>query len=291
MLVAARTHLINLESEMSMYEAPDLAASDDPFAHDPSVEATLTPLWREAKWPIEWMKLRVSPIFFGCGVPRGNREPVLLIPGFMAGDGMMLELHRWLRRIGYRSYLSHIVSNNDCPDLTARTLANRVRAISAHTGMPVRIIGHSLGGMLAKSLTQDHPELIDRIITLGSPFRSLVKAHPAVVGIWDQLKSMQGKHVGRNLRVSCGTGHCLCNFVRNIMQPQPRPVPQFAIYSRHDGVADWSSCVEDDPNANTEVNSTHIGMIFHPDVYRAIATRLAERIPRNESQPKAPRTT
>jgi triacylglycerol lipase len=266
---------------MSMTELAfeDDTVSENPFAHDPSVEATLTPLWREAKWPTEWMRLRLSPIYFGCGVPRGNQEPVLLVPGFMAGDALMLELHRWLRRIGYRSYLSNIVWNTDCPDRTARSLANRVRGIRAHTGMNVRIIGHSLGGMLAKSLIQDHPEMIDRIITLGSPFRSLVKAHPAVVGIWDRLKSTRSGVVGRNLKASCGTGHCLCDFVRNLLQPQSRTVPQYAIYSRKDGVADWSSCVEDDPNANTEVNSTHIGMIYHPDVYRAIAARLAENVP------------
>jgi len=262
---------------MSNEPYSEIDAEENPFAHDPAVEATLTPLWREAKWPLEWWRLRTSPVYFGCGVPRGRDEPVLLIPGFMAGDTLMLELHRWLKRIGYRSYLSNIVWNNDCPDRTARVLASRLHTISRRHGMRVRIIGHSLGGMLAKSLLQDHPAAIDRIITLGSPFRSLVKAHPAVVGIWDQLKATRSKLVGRNLHASCGTGHCLCNFVKNLAQPQPREVPQFAIYSRDDGVADWSSCIEDLPSANTEVKCTHIGMIYHPEVYSAIATRLAQR--------------
>ncbi|MGD9603237.1 MAG: esterase/lipase family protein [Gammaproteobacteria bacterium] len=250
---------------------------DNPFAHDPSVEPTLTPLWREAGWPFEWMRLRTSAVYFGCGIPRGHGEPVLLIPGFMAGDALMLELHRWLKRIGYRSYLSNIAWNNDCPDRTARMLATRLHAIRRRHGRPVRLVGHSLGGMLAKSLLQDHPGAIDRIVTLGSPFRSLVKAHPAVVGIWDQLKNTRSRLVGRNLHASCGTGHCLCSFVKNLVQPEPRDVPQFAIYSRKDGVADWSSCIEEQPSANTEVDCTHIGMVVHPEVFRAIAVRLAER--------------
>ncbi len=251
---------------------------EDPFAHDPSVQPTLTPLWREAGWGLEWLRLRVSPIYFGWGVPRGHGEPVLLLPGFMAGDYLMLELHRWLQRIGYRSHLSNIVWNNDCPDRTAQALASRLKSIHAQSGVRVRIIGHSLGGMLAKSLVQDAPELIDRIITLGSPFRSLVKAHPAIVGIWDQLKLMQSGVVGRNLHGSCGTGHCLCGFVRNLIQPQPRAVAQFAVYSKRDGVADWTSCVEEEGRNNTEVRSTHIGMICHPDVYRVIAKRLAQTV-------------
>lgn len=118
--------------------------------------------------------------------------------------------------------------------------------------------------------------MIDRVITLGSPFRSLVKAHPAVVGIWDQLKGAQSGLIGRNLSASCGTGHCMCDFVRNMIQPRPASPAQFAVYSRLDGVADWSSCLEEDEERNTEVNCTHMGLAYHPDVYRAIAKRLAQ---------------
>lgn len=266
-------------------EEPDEHDPANPFAHDPSVQHALTPLWREARWPLEWMRLRSSPVFYGYGLPRGAGEPVLLIPGFMSGDGLMLELHRWLKRIGYRSYLSNIIWNNDCPDKTARMLANKLLRIQREHGMRVRVIGHSLGGMLAKSLVQDHPERIERIITLGSPFRSLVKAHPAVVGIWDQLKGTRSGLVGRNLHASCGTGHCLCSFVKNLVQPQPRPVPQFAVFSRQDGVADWSSCLEEDHSANTEVQCTHIGMVFDVEVYKAIARRLHQKIEGDHRSP------
>ena len=250
---------------------------DNPFAHDPAVQHTLTPLWRESVWGLDWMKLRLSPVFYGIGCERGAGQPVLLIPGFMAGDYLMLELHRWLKRIGYQSNLSNIVWNNDCPDRTARTLIQRARRIRDESGQKVRVIGHSLGGMLAKSLLQDQPELFDRVITLGSPFRSMVKAHPAVVGIWDKLKLNQSGVVGRNLHASCGTGHCLCAFVRNMLQPQTRPVAQFAVYSKTDGVADWTSCIEEDSRHNNEVKCTHLGMVFHPEVYRVIARRLAQR--------------
>ncbi len=270
---------------------PPEADYDNPFAHDPSVELTTTPLWREAGWGLDWVKLRWSPVFYGAGLPRGQQEPVLLIPGFMAGDALMLELHRWLKRMGYRSYLSNITWNNDCPDRTAKMLAQRALRIKQETGMPLRLIGHSLGGMLAKSLVQDHPSLFDRIITLGSPFRSMVKAHPAVVGIWDQLKRAQGGLIGRNLHASCGTGHCMCAFVRNMLDPKPRAqVAQFAVYSRHDGVAEWTSCIEEDERNNTEVQCTHIGMVFHPEVFRAIAQRLAQPLtgsrPATDGTPK-----
>lgn len=261
---------------MANHDQENLDDASNPFAHDPGVQHALTPLWREARWPLEWVQLRTSPVFYGFGVPHGNGEPVMLIPGFMSGDGLMLELHRWLKRIGYQSYLSNIVWNNDCPDHTARKLATKVLRIQRDHGQRVRLIGHSLGGMLAKSILQEHPERIDRVITLGSPFRSMVKAHPAVVGIWDQLKLMRSALVGRNLHASCGTGHCLCGFMKNMLQPRPVGVPQFAVYSRKDGVAHWSSCMEEEHGANTEVTCTHIGMVYDVEVYRTIARRLRQ---------------
>ncbi len=258
----------------------DVMADDaDPFQHDPGVEAVKTPLWREALWPTELGRLLCSPLYQGRGVPHGHGEPVLVIPGFLANDLMMMPLRRWLRRIGYRPYHADIAWNTDCPNKTALRLAHKVKVIHRKTGQGVVLIGHSLGGMLAKSVLQHVPELIDRVITLGSPFRDHVRAHPAVTGVWEYLLAGQGKLVGRNLHASCGTGYCMCDFVRHMLQPELKPTPQFAIYSRNDGVVDWASCAEEDPAANTEINqSTHIGLIFHPHALRAVAERLAQRV-------------
>ena len=187
----------------------DSGEEGDFLAHDDAVEETLTPLWREARWGLEWLHLRTSPVYWGVGVPHGRGQPVLLVPGFMSGDLMLLEMHRWLRRIGYRSSLSRIVWNNDCPDRTGRKLVHRLRALAARSGSRVTLIGHSLGGMLAKSVAQSAPEAVERVITLGSPFRALVRAHPAVIGLWDRLKQAQGGLIGR-ICMSCGTGHCTC---------------------------------------------------------------------------------
>lgn len=248
----------------------------DPYTHDPSVERTLTPLWKEAKWGLEWARLRFSKVYYGRGVARGNGTPVVLVPGFMAGDAMMLEMHWWLRRIGYKSFLSNIIWNNDCPDKTAKSLAHRIRGIHDRSGAKVTLVGHSLGGLLVKSVSQEHPDMVQSVITMGSPFREIVKAHPAVIGLWDRLKITQGGLIGRNLNPSCGTGHCTCEFVRNMMQPKIGAPPQFAIYSKGDGVVEWTSCVEDDPQSNAEIRGSHIGMVYNADVFRALGNRLAD---------------
>ncbi|MGK2914762.1 MAG: esterase/lipase family protein [Porticoccaceae bacterium] len=256
-----------------------LEDEEGPFAHDPSIEPTYTPLWREAKWPAELLQLYCSPVFWGRGVKHGKGQPVIVIPGFLANDIIMLPMRQWLNRIGYKSHAANILWNTDCPNKTADTLARQVAVIHRKTGRKVMLIGHSLGGMLAKSVVQKIPELIDRVVTVGSPFRDIVKAHPSVVGVWDYLKVGQGRLVGRNLHASCGTGYCMCDFVRHMIQPQPLTVPQFAIFSRNDGVVAWQSCAEEDPAMNTEANkATHIGLAFQIDSYRALAMRLAQSV-------------
>lgn len=249
----------------------------NPFSHDPSIERIATPIWREGIWPAEFIFLLCHPIFAGRGIEHGNGEPVLVIPGFLANDLLMLPMRHWLNRIGYQSHGAHIFWNTDCPNKTARRLASKVTALHQQTGQKVRLVGHSLGGMLAKSILQQVPESIDRVITIGSPFKDIVKAHPAVVGVWDYLIAGKGQLIGRNLHPSCGSGHCMCDFVHHMLSPEKMDTPQFAIYSTRDGIVDWHSCVEDDPEMNTELTASHIGLAFHVGAYRALAQRLAQK--------------
>ena len=77
------------------------------------------PWWRENLLFIlfEWLALRLSLVFYGIGVPRGDGAPVVLIPGYLTNDWSLLEMFHWLRRMGYRPYVSHIGWNCDCFDV------------------------------------------------------------------------------------------------------------------------------------------------------------------------------
>lgn len=258
---------------MEGFRASATRGAGDPFAEDPSLQAVETPLWRESFFALDWLALRTSPVFFGCGVPRGDGQPVVLVPGFLASDSSLIELHQWLGRIGYRPYFSKIGRNADCPDHIQGLLLNTVRRAHGETGQRVKLIGHSLGGMLARSVALDHPELIETVISMGSPFRDAVRAHPAVIAATDTLRR-EGNRAGKNLKPSCFSGHCTCGFVKNMLAPTEYETRHFAIFSKNDGVVDWRSCIEEDPALNTEVKCTHIGMAFHPAVYQAIGRRL-----------------
>jgi triacylglycerol lipase len=83
-----------------------------------------------------------DPIFYsGERLPRGNGEPVVLLPGYFAGDWSMAPMARWLRRIGYDSYLSGIDFNLGCPREKVERLEARVIGIARETGSRVTLIG------------------------------------------------------------------------------------------------------------------------------------------------------
>jgi pimeloyl-ACP methyl ester carboxylesterase len=262
---------------MSQPAYAGVAYGRDPFHDDPSVRAVATPLWRESLFALDWLSLRGSPVYYGCDVPRGSGEPVVVVPGFLATDFSLTELFGWLARMGYQPYFSRIGRNADCPDHAAKMLFETVERAYTETGQKVRIIGHSLGGMLARSVALDHPECVDRVISMGSPFRDAVRAHPVVIAAASELRRFS-RRAGSNIRPTCFSGHCACPFVRNMLAPEDKGVATFAVYSKNDGVVDWESCIEDDPARNDEVNCTHIGMAFHPGVYRALGHRLAQAV-------------
>ena len=101
--------------------------------------------------------------------PRGDGEPVMVLPGFSAGDRSTAILRTHLQRLGYRVRGWGLGTNNgDVPNLIPRV----IRAVSDHAesvGEPVRLIGWSLGGYLAREAARDLPECVDRVVTLGSP--------------------------------------------------------------------------------------------------------------------------
>jgi hypothetical protein len=55
------------------------------------------------------------------------------------------------------------------------------------------------------------------------------------------------------------------------------PVPTTSVFSRSDGVVAWQACQErcEHPRAeNVEVEASHIGLVWHPKVWRVLADRL-----------------
>jgi pimeloyl-ACP methyl ester carboxylesterase len=249
-----------------MPEKPTQLRQDD-------AEASV-PLWQEALFGVEVLLLHATPAYYGFGVPHGDASGVVIIPGFLGTDMYLMELYAWLRRIGYQPYFSGIGLNAECPNLLIRRHLNETmdRALQ-ETGHPIHVIGHSLGGIIARSVAGQRPNDVASVITLGSPFRGTV-AHSRVLKAAEIVrKRIQLKH-GQGVLPDCYTGRCTCQFLDSLRRDLPQGITETAIYTRTDGVVDWRYCITEHPGVDFEVPGTHIGLAFNPAVYDIIARRL-----------------
>jgi pimeloyl-ACP methyl ester carboxylesterase len=102
----------------------------------------------------------------------GGNDPVLLVPGFLAGDWSLAGLAGRLRRAGFRTYRSSIHANVGCTLNAAALVEARLEQIVERRGRRVQIVGHSLGGMIARGLVVRRPDLVAGIVTMGSPMQA-----------------------------------------------------------------------------------------------------------------------
>ena len=136
-------------------------------------------MWRETRIGLEATALRRSPVYRGLGLPPGERRPVLLIPGFMAGDASLGTMANWLRRAGYCTHRTGIRANLDCSEEACRRLEARLEHMAERHGERVVVIGQSRGGVFARALGARRPELVSGIVTLGSPTQGDARGPPA----------------------------------------------------------------------------------------------------------------
>ncbi|HTX39749.1 MAG TPA: alpha/beta fold hydrolase [Bryobacteraceae bacterium] len=228
---------------------------------------------------IEMLYLRVSPVYWGFCIPPGDGSAVVVIPGFLMNDLYLTEFRSWISRIGYKAYFSGIGINADCPNLLIQyKLSGTIEKAYKETGRKVHLVGHSLGGVIARAAAYQMPERIASVISMGSPFRG-VSLHHAVLSAAQMVRGQILERHGEGVLPACYTAACTCNFLESLAGKLPKSVFQTAIYTKSDGIVDWRVCRTGNPECDFEVSATHIGMAFNPIVFDLVAHRLAGKTP------------
>ena len=224
--------------------------------------------------PSRWALLNESRFFWDVAssmarlpllatLPRGDGDPVLVLPGFAASDASTLPLRTFLRVLGHDAHGWNLGTNRgDVAALLPRVIA-QVERRSVATGKRVRLVGWSLGGVLAREAARDRPELVERVVTMGSP---IVGPRYTAVG-----------------RAYAMRGYDFDAIEAAIAERERTPlrVPITAIYSKYDGIVAWQGCIDrhNEHVEHLEVSSSHTALGVHADVYALVARRLA--IPRD----------
>jgi pimeloyl-ACP methyl ester carboxylesterase len=204
--------------------------------------------------------LLLSPLLMRA--PKGDGHPVLALPGFLASDLSMAPMRRYLKELGYDAHAWNMGRNLGGVASKRGALRDLLRSIHESTGRKVSLVGWSLGGVYARDLALQMPDMVRSVITLGSPFANDIRATNAT----RLYEALTGEGVDDNPEIRAAIAGDL-------------PVPATSIYSRTDGIVNWrTSLLRPCGTAeNIEVHlASHIGLGVNPAALWAVADRLAQ---------------
>jgi PGAP1-like protein len=220
------------------------------------------PPWRDLAGDVgalalAWARLG-SRLTVPYDLPRGDGHPVLVIPGLLSSDGLIRGFRQALTILGYRAEGWGAGFNIGPTPAAWDTVNERLLGIAGSSGRRVSIVGHSLGGVMARVLATAYPELVRQVITVCSPVRL-----PTATRLRPLYRLLSAWHIDDDAVMT--------------RLAEPPPVPTTAIYSPRDGIIAWASCV-DDPAPGREsiaIDGPHSTMLGNPAALRIVAERLA----------------
>ena len=219
------------------------------------------------------MRSRRTP--YASLTPTRSVDPVVLVPGFMAGDSSLLLMSRHLRKLGFRTYRSTMHANVGCTQEASYALERRIEAIAIKRDRKVSIVGHSLGGLLARGIAARRPDLVEGIVTLGSPLLAPGAIHSVLAFDLAVVVALRRAGLGRMMGADCTGGDCARLSWEQSRDELDPSVAFTSVFSRRDGVIDWRGCL--DPGARTvEVSTSHLGMAVDPVVLDIVSDSLEE---------------
>lgn len=191
--------------------------------------------------------------------PSGDGHSVMLLPGMFNADRSNFVMRRFLQRIGYQADGWGLGRNFGVrtvgPD--ARRLIARIERTASRAG-PVSLVGVSLGGVIARLVAHERPDLIRDVVTVSAPFAGSGRS----TNVWRAFELMTGERIDDPEIVA-----------RSERIAAPLPVPSTAIWSASDGLVAGQICR--DPNSRSvEVHSSHLGVQLKPEVLLAVARAL-----------------
>jgi pimeloyl-ACP methyl ester carboxylesterase len=248
----------------------DLAETVDTFydgagARQRSGPRTIHSITELPRVLVEMSRLALSWPALLAAAPRGDGHPVMVLPGFTAGDDSMLMLRRLLTQLDYKALPWLQGTNVGHPRLLEGAMRRFYRLHHAFD-TKISLVGQSLGGVFAREIAREFPDAVRCVITLGSPFAGGDDSptNPMMEKLFERMSGLTIDELRAQRPM--------------VMNTDPLPMPTTALYSKEDGVVAWSACVEeeDDHSENIRVIGSHSGMAMNPDVVRVVADRLAQ---------------
>ncbi len=105
-----------------------------------------------------------------------DSSPVLLYHGYLVTHRCMAGLAKSLHKSGFTPFVREYAYWDDLEAVVKRR-SGKLIEFCERTGRKVDLVGHSLGGLIALRKAQENPELVNKVIMLGSPIQGTYMAY------------------------------------------------------------------------------------------------------------------
>jgi pimeloyl-ACP methyl ester carboxylesterase len=229
-----------------------LGRSQPDDAHGPAMRF----LWGELGELAEPVLRAVRP---PLEIPNAKHKRIaILLPGFGTHPFRMRYMAQQLERAGHKAKRWGMGFNMGPSAELFEKLSERLLAVHARYGQPVVMIGWSLGGVYAREVAKRHPDLVTKVITMGSPF----SGSPYDNNVWRIYHLV--------------TGHAVDEPPVEANLPEKPPVETVALWSPRDGiVSPRASCGRPgERDRAIALRCTHVGFPNSAECIRAVLKEL-----------------
>ena len=240
--------------------SPTMVHPTSPLRYSP-----VRPAFRRTTAEVVTFFRRTGAMCVDLALPRGDGQPVLVVPGLGRGDGHTEPMRRALDQLGYRTFGWSLGANLGPTPRTLAGLEAMLTTLHARHGF-LDVVGFSLGGVFARLLAHLHPDKVRQVATVCSPFREVVDS--AFLPLRPFLRAWQTPNLLEIAARAAG----------------PLPVPGTFVFSRNDGIVAWESCIEPtQPEDCFEIPGSHVALTRDADVLGILAHRLVRTFPKGSS--------
>jgi hypothetical protein len=237
----------------------------------PKLSLTLSELFRATKETFS-LPYKISALI--KQTPSVKDVVVLTLPGYGGGDSSMLAIKYALKAIGCETFELQLGRNLENKEDRIKRIEDavrfrekmsgavieRIRSIHQQTDKKVVLVGWSMGGCYALDAAQIVPDMIEQVITLGTPF-----GDPRGTSMWNIMRTISRSQVPvEDMDFSQWLDKC---------EVKDNGVRFDIIYSDQDGIVSTDIArLADQANIHHhKVNSSHVGFAVND---KAINTLL-----------------
>ena len=191
--------------------------------------------------------------------PAARPKIVMVMPGFATHPSRMRYLARQLEKAGHKTKRWGLGFNLGPTENNIDFLEARLEEIYERYGQEVILLGWSLGGLFARELAHRRPELVAKVITMGSPFSGDPRANNA----WRLYQFVTGHRVDQPP-------------TETDISTKP-PVETVALWSPCDGiVAARSACGRtEERDKAIALRCTQTGFSYAPEVVETVLEEIS----------------